>query len=184
MAGATVKPKIRSKDLTGLKYFDKVQKKLGCSRASLGSLSESATVSHPQRLKEIIFELSEELKPVGRDSRLSDIKLTMTLVDGTLIAALPKLMQASVLKSQTGSGMVKWRLHTHFEVDRYVPSRIDVTRDGGGVDPQELTAMASCESQLTCSTYPLRSSRSSTPSDGPLKSFFDSSSTCSAADIY
>jgi len=56
----------------------------------------------------------------------------MTLVDGTLIAALPKLMQASVLKSQTGSGMVKWRLHTHFEVDRYVPSRIDVTRDGGG----------------------------------------------------
>jgi IS4 transposase len=36
------------------------------------------------------------------------------------------------LKSQTGSGLVKWRLHTHFEVDRYVPTRIDVTRDGGG----------------------------------------------------
>ena len=35
----------------------------------------------------------------------------MTLVDGTLIAALPKLMQTSVLKSQIGSGMVKWRLH-------------------------------------------------------------------------
>ena len=28
--------------------------------------------------------------------------------------------------------MVKWRLHTHFEVDRYVPTRIDVTPDGGG----------------------------------------------------
>jgi hypothetical protein len=28
--------------------------------------------------------------------------------------------------------MVKWRLHTHFEVDRSVPARIDVTPDGGG----------------------------------------------------
>ena len=164
--------------------LDKVQKKLGCSRSSLGSLSESATVFDPQLLKEIISELSEELKPLARDSRLSDIKLTMTLVDGTLIAALPKLMQASVLKSQTGSGMVKWRLHTHFEVDRYVSSRIDVTRDSGGVDPQELTEMASYESRLICLTYPLRSSRSSTPNDGLLKYFFASSTTYSAADIY
>ena len=27
---------------------------------------------------------------------------------------------------------MKWRLHTHFEVDRHVPSRIDVTPHGGG----------------------------------------------------
>ena len=125
------------------------------------------------------------LRAVQQASELDKVqKLTMTLVDGTLIAALPKLMQASVLKSQTGSGMLKWRLQTHFEVDRYVPSRIDVIRDGGAVDPQELIAMVSCESRLTCSTYPLRSSRSSTPSNGPLKSFFASSNTCSAADIY
>ena len=100
------------------------------------------------------------LRAAQQASELDKIqKLTMTLVDGTLIAALPKLMQASVLKSQTDSGMLKWRLQTHFEVDRYVPSRIDVTRDGGGVDPQELTAMASCESRPIWSTYPLRSSR-------------------------
>jgi hypothetical protein len=36
------------------------------------------------------------------------------------------------LKHQTGSGLVKWRLHTQFEVDRFVPTRIDVTPDGGG----------------------------------------------------
>ena len=41
--------------------LDKVQKKLGCSCSSLGSLSESATVFDPQRLKEIISELGEEL---------------------------------------------------------------------------------------------------------------------------
>ena len=112
--------------------LDKVQKKLDWSRASLGSLSESATVFDAQRLKEIIAELGEELKPLACNSRLKDIELTLTLVDGTLIAALPKLMQASVLKSKSGSGMVKWRLHSHFEVDRYIPSRIDVTPDGGG----------------------------------------------------
>jgi hypothetical protein len=38
---------------------------------------------------------------------------------------------ASLLKRKTGSGMVKWRLHTHFEVDRSVPIRIDGTRRAG-----------------------------------------------------
>jgi hypothetical protein len=110
----------------------KVQKLLGCPRAALGSLSEAATVFDAERLKGIITELGAELQPLGRDPRLKDIKEKLTLVDGTLISALPQLMHASYLKSQTGSGLVKWRLHTHFEVDRYVPTRIDVTPDGGG----------------------------------------------------
>jgi hypothetical protein len=109
-----------------------VQKKLGCSRTSLGSLSESVDVFDPERLKEIITELSGQLQPLGRDARLKDIRGSITLVDGTLLAALPRMAEASLLKSKTGSGLVKWRLHTHFEVDRYVPTRIDVTRSGGG----------------------------------------------------
>jgi hypothetical protein len=28
--------------------------------------------------------------------------------------------------------LVKWRLHTQFEVEKYVPTRIDVTPNGGG----------------------------------------------------
>ncbi len=32
----------------------------------------------------------------------------------------------------TGSALVKWRLHTQFEVEKYVPTRIDVTPNGGG----------------------------------------------------
>jgi len=110
----------------------KVQRLLGCPRASLGSLSEAASVFDAGRLKEIIAELGGQLQPLSRDKRLKDIRQTLTLVDGTLIAALPKLMQASYLKATTGSGMVKWRLHTHFEVERYVPTRIDVTPEGGG----------------------------------------------------
>jgi len=110
----------------------KVQKKLGCQRASLGSLSEAASVFDAERLKEIIAELGEQLKPLGRDARLKDIDKTLVLVDGSLIAALPSIMEASWRKQTDGSGLVKWRLHTHFEVDRYVPARIDVTPDGGG----------------------------------------------------
>ena len=110
----------------------KVQKKLGCARAALGSLSEAASVFDAELLKEIIAELGEEVKPLAKDARLKDIQHTMTLVDGTLIAALPKVIEASWRKANTGSGLVKWRLHTHFEVDRYVPTRIDVTPNGGG----------------------------------------------------
>jgi len=110
----------------------KVQKKLGCPRASLGSLSESVRVFDPERLQEIIAELGGQLEPLGRDPRLKDVRHTVTLVDATLLAALPSMAEASLLKAQSGSGLVKWRLHTHFEVDRHVPARIDVTREGGG----------------------------------------------------
>ena len=109
-----------------------VQKKLGCARAALGSLSEAASVFDPDRLKEIVAELGAELQSFGRDPRLRGVPGALTAVDGTLLSVLPKLAQASFLKQTTGSGLVKWRLHTHFEVDRYVPTRIDVTPERGG----------------------------------------------------
>ncbi len=109
-----------------------VQKRLGCPRTSLGSFSESARLFDPERLQEIIAELGGQLEPLARDARLKDLRHTVTLVDATLIAALPRMAEASLLKTQSGSGQVKWRLHTHFEVDRHVPRRIDVTREGGG----------------------------------------------------
>ena len=109
-----------------------VQRKLKCLRSSLGSLSEATRIFNPERLKEIIAELGEQLEPLAQDKRLSDIKQTITLVDGTLIAALPTIMEASWRKEKTGSGMVKWRLHTHFELLPGVPTRIDVTPNGGG----------------------------------------------------
>lgn len=132
--------------------LNKVQRLLGCPRAALGSLSEASTVFDAERLKEIIAELGAELEPLARDRRFTDIQQKLTLVDSTLISALPTLMHASWLKAKTGKGMVKWRLHTHFEVDRYVPTRIDITADGGGphderavlertIDPDRLYVM-------------------------------------------
>src|SRR5437762_2986928 len=63
--------------------LEKVQKKLGCSRAALGSFSEATTVFDPERLKEIVAELGTELKPLGRDPRLRDVPGALTAVDGT-----------------------------------------------------------------------------------------------------
>ena len=114
----------------------KVQKKFGCKRTSLASLSEASRIFDSHRLKEIIAELGAQAHSMGRDKRLSGIEQNITLVDGSLVSAMPSLMQASLLKSTEGSGLVKWRLHTHFEVDRYVPTRIDVSPDGGGDDDE------------------------------------------------
>jgi hypothetical protein len=112
--------------------LQKVQKKLGCSRASLGSLSEASGVFAPELLKGIIAELGEQLQPIAADSRLKNIDQTITLVDGTLLSVLPQMMEASLRKQETGSGMVKWRLHTHFEIAKGWPVRMDLAPNGGG----------------------------------------------------
>ena len=51
----------------------KVQRKLGCKRASLESLGEATDVFQPERLKEIIAELGKQLEPIARDPRLKDV---------------------------------------------------------------------------------------------------------------
>src|SRR5580700_5753604 len=123
-----------------------VQKRLGCPRMSLGSFSEAATVFDPQRLKAVIGELGGRLQPHSRDPRLKDLRHTVTLVDATLLTALPRLAEASFLKARNGSGLVKWRLHTHFEVDRHVPLRIDVTRAAGGAADERAVLERTIES--------------------------------------
>lgn len=79
-----------------------VQKKLGCTQTSIGSLSEASRLFDADRLKAIIQELGEQAAPIQRDTRLSQINQTITLIDGSVVSALPSLMQASFLKQTTG----------------------------------------------------------------------------------
>ena len=72
----------------------KVQRKLGCPRASLGSLSEAATVFDSALMQEIVTELSDQLRPVSKHAKLDDLTGILTAVDGTLINALPKMTWA------------------------------------------------------------------------------------------
>jgi hypothetical protein len=107
----------------------KVQHQLGSDRASLGSLSEAMRVFDPELLQPIIAELGARLQPLLKDDRLGEIQKTITLVDGSVLKALPLMAEASFLNQTTGKGTVRWRLHTQFELLRGVPSRIDIARD-------------------------------------------------------
>jgi hypothetical protein len=119
-----------------------VQRKLGCLRASLGSLSEATEVFEPQRLREIIAELGKQLQPIARDSRLKDVQQTITLVDGTLLRGLPVLVQSALGDSRAAKARGKCRLHTQFDLDRFVPVRIDVTEGVGEGESDERAVLA------------------------------------------
>ena len=89
-----------------------MQKKLGCARASLGSLSESVAVFDSERLKPIIESLGEKLVPIAANKRLKDVQQTLTLVDGSIVEALPRIAMASFRDAQSGSGKkLKRTLH-------------------------------------------------------------------------
>ena len=103
-----------------------VQRKLGCARTSLGSLSEATDVFDPERLRQIIGELAEQTQPV-RDVAGKDLQQLLTAVDGSVVKTLSTVAQAAYLKTKQGQSRSAWRLHTHFDVDRGVPTRIDVT---------------------------------------------------------
>ena len=82
--------------------------------------------------KRAIAELGAETHQIGRHKSLRGIDQTITLVDGSLVSAMPSILAASFFKQDNSTHLVKWRLHTHFEVDRGLPTRIDVTPDAGG----------------------------------------------------
>ena len=104
----------------------KVQRKLGCSRASLGSLSESARVFDSQLMQEIIHNLSAQLKPISRHAKLEDLSGILTAVDGTLIPAISKMTWAMW---KTEFKAVK--AHTQFDLEKHVPVEITITEGKG-----------------------------------------------------
>lgn len=103
-----------------------VQRKLRCGRASLGSLSEATDVFDPQRLESIIGELAAEA-PRARSVAGPHVEHALVAVDGSVVRTLSTIAQAAYLKNVHGQSKSGWRLHTHFDVDRGVPMRIDVT---------------------------------------------------------
>lgn len=102
----------------------KVQRKLGCPRASLGSLSEAARVFDADLLRGLVGELVEDLPTLKGNRELQDLRGLITLVDGTVLSALPKLVQAMWSDTKGQHGI---KLHTHFELLKGVPVRMDLT---------------------------------------------------------
>lgn len=117
----------------------RVQRKLGCSRVSLGSLSEATRVFDPELLKEILGELIDKLPAQPhQDQRLQDLAQTLTAVDGTLLKKLPQITQACFSTRQDKG----WRLHTHFEILRGIPVQMDLTDATGKKETNEKAVLA------------------------------------------
>jgi hypothetical protein len=116
-----------------------VQKKLRCGRASLGSLSEATDVFDSERLRAIIGELAAEVQP-SRNVAGPQLAHIVTAVDGSVVKTLSTIAEAAYLKNIHGHSKSGWRLHTHFEVDRSVPVRIDVTsgKNSGKTDEKNM----------------------------------------------
>jgi hypothetical protein len=112
-----------------------VQKKLGCSRASLGSLSEATDVFDPQRLEGIIEVLLGQMPKSGNVGR-GQVQQVLIAVDGSVVKTLATLAEAAYLRDKNGRTHCAWRFHTHFDIDRSVPTRMEVTtaRNSGKTD--------------------------------------------------
>src|SRR5205807_8922569 len=97
---------------------------VGVKRSSLGSFSEASAVFDPQVLKEISKGLAGELQPLALDPRLADLKHLITLADGTVLTALPRLVSTIYNRGKNGTPMHGWRLHTHLVPSSPVPDLI------------------------------------------------------------
>jgi len=109
----------------------KVQRKLGCARASLGSLSEATQVFRSAELQAMVSEVAAQADALQGASRSSGIPQRLTAVDGTLLAKLPQITQAAWQSRRNPAG---WRMHTQFEILRGTPIAIEIT-DGRNKGP-------------------------------------------------
>jgi hypothetical protein len=124
---ALFNPVVRSlRALQQASTLRKVQKRLGCPRTSLGSLSEAVTIFDPARLEGIIGELLKEV-PRARSIAGDAVPQVLTAVDGSVVRTIAGLAEAAYLTDKNGRPHCGWRFHTHFEIDRGVPVRMDAT---------------------------------------------------------
>jgi Transposase DDE domain len=133
-------PVLRSfRALQQASLLEQVRRKVGCARTSLGSLSEAVEILEPQRLEAIIAELWAQAPPsrgVGKDY----VRRVLTAVDGSVVKTLASLAEAAYLRDRNGRAHCGWRFHTHFEIDRQLPVRIEVTAalNGGKTDEKHV----------------------------------------------
>jgi len=120
-------PAIESlRDLQRACALDKVRKRLGVSRASLGSLSESVAIFDPAPLKEIAIELGHTIRSKP-NSQFAAVGQPIMAVDGTIVETVKRVAELSWTPKAKGKHLSAYRLHTHFEVLSGKAVRIDAT---------------------------------------------------------
>jgi Transposase DDE domain len=114
--------------------LQKVQKQLGCTHNSLGSLSEASRVFDAELLQPLIAELAAQALPL-QDGQEAEALRGLTAADGSLLPALPKMAWALWLDD----GHRAAKLHLQFDVFKGVPTAASVTA-GNGAEHDQLRA--------------------------------------------
>lgn len=115
--------------------WEKVRKRLGIPRVSLGSLSESARVFDPALVRPILKELAALARPHFK-GREAEALANLTAVDGSVFAALPRMAWALWMDAEH-RGI---KLHLQFQASKGVPGDVAIT-PAACSEPAALTAM-------------------------------------------
>ncbi len=102
--------------------LEKVQRQCRSKRVSLGALSEAASVFEPERLREIVRELSAQTGAASLPAEREALH-PLTAVDGSLLRALPRMTWALWQDERHRAA----KLHLHFEVARGIPVDASIT---------------------------------------------------------
>lgn len=132
-------PMVRSlRALQQASQLKTTQRKWGIGRTSLGSLSEATDVFDPERLTGIISRLAAQAQPI-RQVGGKHLQQVLTAVDGSVVNTLASIAQAAYHRDKQGKTHCGWRFHTHFEIDRSLPVRMDVTtaKNGGKTEEKD-----------------------------------------------
>jgi hypothetical protein len=105
----------------------KLAKQLGVGDFSKASFSEAPAVFEPQMLERAIEELAGQMQKLPADPRLADIKQVISVADGTLLTALPKLVETLLRTKRDGSPHHAWRMHTVLDLASGVPTVMRLT---------------------------------------------------------
>jgi hypothetical protein len=103
--------------------FKKVQKALGLRRMSLGSMSESVRLFDPALLAEVFAGLAKQARPGATDPRLKELRQVLTVVDGTILPALPRMTWALWLGDYDRAA----KAHVQFDVRSSAPVGVEIT---------------------------------------------------------
>jgi len=115
--------------------LEKVQKTLGCSRTSFGSLSEASRLFDADLLRAIIPELAAKALPLVAGPEAKALA-GLTAVDGSVLPALAKMAWALWQDDQHRAA----KLHLHFDVFKGIPCDATVT-PAACSEPAQLRAM-------------------------------------------
>lgn len=113
--------------------FETIRRKLALPRFSLGSFSEAGTVFDPDLLVPIMEQIGERLGDIETDERLCALDRRPTVVDGSLLHALPKMVWALWLDEHNHAA----KLHLQFDLLKGAPHRATLS-EGNGNETREL----------------------------------------------